>query len=156
MPAWGCPGSQVALVGTGFSATSPLTFKVTTTPEGGTFATLQTIPSSCTTTSDGAIPSPVTFALPDTPGPYVISVADSAGTTGYATCLVMAPFVALAPWQGPTGDAMVVGLSGSGFSPLSSLTVSMETSPGSGTFNPIDTTPTNPQTSPQGELPSGA
>jgi len=114
-PNVGSKGTVVAVTGTGFAATSPITAKV-----NGQAVTLT--PAAATTTATGALPAGTTFTIPVTSlATNTLTITDAVGNVATATFTLTTPQITLAPPI--TSPGSTVQIIGTGFTAFSTIVV---------------------------------
>lgn len=114
-PTTGNRGASVTLSGSNFSPTSTITIKFDST-------TLQTSPSTITTSSTGTFSATITIPITASTGPHTITATDAAGRIGAATFTVASGGVlTLSPTTGLSGTEITV--TGSNFTANSRITL---------------------------------
>ncbi len=135
-PTSGPMGTLVTVSGSGFADSSAVTIKY-----DGTQVT------TTTTTASGAIPSGVTFVVPaSAAGIHTVQATDASSNTASTTFTVTAPAITISPTSSPAGTQVTV--SGSGFAPSSTVTITYDGST-------VTTSPITVTTTASGAIPSG-
>jgi hypothetical protein len=112
IPSTGAAGSSAAINGSGFDAYAPITVRF----DGSTVST------SCITDARGSVRY-CAYTVPDAAeGPHTVTASD--GTTSAAAMYTIGPAFSLKPTAGAVGSTVL--LSGSNYTPDSSLTVTFE------------------------------
>ncbi|MGD0451800.1 MAG: hypothetical protein ABSA79_12195, partial [Candidatus Bathyarchaeia archaeon] len=125
-PSSGIIGTTVTVSGSNFLPNLPLTV----TYDGATVA-------MSTSTGSGAVPSGVTFSVPpSTFGSHAVRVTDGYGNYAQVTFSVTAS-VSLNPQNGPVGTPVTV--TGQGFGPSKTITITFAASPVATSPSPITT-----------------
>jgi hypothetical protein len=129
-PASGTPGTSVSVSGSGFQNGASLSM----TLDGAGDGSFSTSLGSCSANGSG-VPTGCTFTIPSNlpGGTYTIQIADSAHSDFAQTTITINPTASLSPTSQASGSS--VSVSGSAFQANETLAVSMESSPGSGTFS---------------------
>lgn len=113
-PASGIVGATIGISGSGFAATSVVTFTF-----GG--ASLTTSPGTVTTDGSGNIPAGVTFAVPaSVQGTHAVVGTDASSNSGSAN-FSTTPSITIDPTTGPEGTGIVI--TGTGFAGTSAITI---------------------------------